>query len=86
MLRFINWLQRIARTDIRYLTKGLFWFGVQHGTSIVGALATSVVFANVLPKEIYGTYRYILSIFGILMIAKRALSLAPCWCGCPAGM
>ncbi len=62
-------LEKITRTDVRYLGRGIFWFGAQHGASIIGALAVSVIFANLLPKEVYGTYRYILSIFSILMIS-----------------
>ena len=65
----INKLERIVRTDIRYLVRGFFWFGIQHGVSIVGALVVSVVFANFLPKETYGTYRYVLSLFSLLAIS-----------------
>ncbi|MEK9175033.1 MAG: oligosaccharide flippase family protein [Patescibacteria group bacterium] len=64
----INKLEQIARTDVRYLVRGFFWFGVQHLGSIVGALAVAIAFANLLPKETYGLYQYILSIFALLGI------------------
>ena len=66
----IRTLERITRTDFRYLFRGLFWFGVQHVLLAGGALASAVVFANFLPKETYGVYRYVLSIFAILTISN----------------
>lgn len=51
-----------------YLAKGGFW--VMFGQGINGALSLIllVAFANLLPKETYGLYKYILSILGILNI------------------
>lgn len=67
--RVLRYAERLLRTDIRYILRGLFWFGVQHGASLIGAILTSIVFANFLPKETYGTYRYMLSLFALLAIS-----------------
>ncbi len=64
--------EKIIRTDILYAIRGLFWFGLQHAGSAVGGLAVSVIFANFLPKETYGLYRYALSVFSILMLSNIA--------------
>lgn len=57
----ITVLERYAKTDLRYLIKGggVLMVG-QIGVSLIG-LTSSIAFANLLPKENYGTYQYILS-------------------------
>lgn len=51
-----------------YLAKGSFWVGASQATNSLLSLGLIIAFANLLPKETYGTYRYILSIAGILNI------------------
>lgn len=65
------WLRRsesFFKTDMVYLAKGGLWqiFG-QVGVSII-TLGLTIIFANLLPKETYGLYRYILSLAGVLGI------------------
>lgn len=56
------------KTDMVYLAKGNFWqLSGQFATSLM-SLGLLFVFANFLSKETYGTYRYILSIAGVLNI------------------
>jgi len=56
------------KADMVYLAKGNFWkMSGQVITSIL-SLGLMVMFANFLPKETYGLYRYILSLAGILSI------------------
>lgn len=61
--------ERYTKTDMIYLVKGSFWltFGsfITSGTVFLSAIA----FAYLLPKDVYGTYKYILSMFGMLSIA-----------------
>jgi len=52
--------------DLKYFVSGGFWKTIGAAvTNILGALLM-VAFANFLPKETYGLYRYILSLVGIL--------------------
>ena len=51
-----------------YLAKGSFWTGFSQSIASVLSLVLIIAFANLLPKETYGMYRYILSIAGILNI------------------
>lgn len=66
-----NWLlrsQKYTQTDMLYLTKGGFWLLM---SQIVGFLANFlliVAFTNWLSKETFGTYKYVLSLLGILSI------------------
>lgn len=54
------------KTDMVYLAKGGFWLTLGQGVSVVTGLLLVVGFANLLPKEVYGSYKFILSIAGII--------------------
>lgn len=66
--RLLRWSERYTKLDMVYFASGSFWqtFG-QVGSSLV-ALGLVLVFANFLPKETYGTYRYLISLAGILNV------------------
>lgn len=61
-------LERFLETDVRYLISGGWWMGVGQGLSIAASFVMAVAFANLLPKETYGAYKYILSAIGLLSI------------------
>lgn len=65
-LHFLKWSERYTKTDMVYLAKGGFWVGVGYFIQIVSGLIVMVAFANLLPKEAFGTYQFILAIAGIL--------------------
>ncbi len=62
------WSQKYTKTDMLYLAKGGFWVGFAQTCNSIFSLILVIAFANLLPKETYGTYRYILSIAGMLNI------------------
>ncbi|MDO8231962.1 MAG: oligosaccharide flippase family protein [bacterium] len=68
LISLLRWSERYTNLDMVYFASGGFWqtFG-QVATSLLG-LGLVLFFANFLPKETYGTYRYILSLSGILSI------------------
>lgn len=61
-------IERLLKTDIRYLLHGGGWLTLGQGISTGLSLAVAVAFANLLSKADYGTYKYILSVVGILSI------------------
>jgi O-antigen/teichoic acid export membrane protein len=65
---FLRKTEKYTKTDMVYLARGGFWLGIGHFFSSASAFIVAVAFANLLPKETYGMYRYILSIFSILLI------------------
>lgn len=67
--KIINFLEKFLRTDARYVLKGYFWFALEHSVSILTGIATSVAFANLLPPETYGFFRYAISLMPFLGIA-----------------
>ncbi len=58
-------LERFLKTDIRYLASGSFWLSISSVTGMLIAFILSVAYARYLPKEIYGSYRFILSAIGM---------------------
>lgn len=51
-----------------YLAKGGFWVLFAQSLNSMFSLVLIIAFANLLPKETYGIYRYVLSIAGMLNI------------------
>jgi len=52
--------------DLKYFVSGGFWKTIGTATTNILAAFLMIAFANFLPKETYGLYRYILSLIGIL--------------------
>lgn len=65
---FLRWSEKYTKTDMVYLAEGGFWLTIAQIISSAAAFLLAVFFANFLPKEVYGTYRYVLSMAGILAI------------------
>jgi len=64
----LNWTEKKFKTDTRYLVKGGFWITVGQIVSSLSAFILSIVYANWLPQETYGIYKYVLSMMSILSI------------------
>lgn len=64
--RFLIWSEKYTRTDMRYLIHGSFWLAFGQGIQAVSGIALAVAFANLLPPETYGTYKYVISMAGII--------------------
>jgi O-antigen/teichoic acid export membrane protein len=62
--------QRILKTDMAYVGKNGFWITAGQSFSIVSTLLLSVLFANLVPMNEYGIYKYILSLIAIIGIFK----------------
>lgn len=66
--RIIAKIENYLRTDLRYIIKGGFWLAMVKAISSGASFVSSIAFANFLPTEVYGSYRLILSYFGLLSI------------------
>ncbi|MBU0546271.1 oligosaccharide flippase family protein [Patescibacteria group bacterium] len=66
--QMLIWSQKYTKTDMLYLAKGGFWLSASNISSAIASLILLYLFANYLGKEIYGTYKFALSIFGLLSI------------------
>ncbi|MFA5126620.1 MAG: oligosaccharide flippase family protein [Patescibacteria group bacterium] len=67
--KFLRWSEKYTKTDMVYLARGGFWLSFGQVISSGSTFILAIAFANLLPKEIYGQYKYILSIVAILGIA-----------------
>ena len=60
--------EKYTKTDMVYLFKGGSWLTLGNIISSVSALLLTIAFANLITKETFGSYKYILSFVGILSI------------------
>ena len=58
-------LQPILRTDMLYAARGGFWLSAGSFSTSLAAFLLAILLVNVMPKEAYGTYKYILSLVGV---------------------
>lgn len=63
--RLIAWAERYLRVDISYLLRSGLWLNLGSMTTIFFSFLLSIAFANLISKETYGTYQYLLSLFSI---------------------
>ncbi|MDO8529806.1 MAG: oligosaccharide flippase family protein [bacterium] len=68
LVTFLLWSQKYTRTDMVYLAQGGFWLIAGKIVFSVSGFLLIIAFANLLAKETYGTYQYVLSIVSILAI------------------
>ncbi len=59
--------EKYTKTDMVYFAKGGTWLTLGHMIAVASSFLLTIAFANLLPKETYGTYKYILSVAGIIM-------------------
>lgn len=71
-LSLLRWSQQYTKTDMSYLARGGFWLSISQVVTALSGLALAVAFANLLPKETYGVYRFILS--GAAILAATGFS------------
>ncbi len=62
------WSQKYTKTDMVYLAKGGFWLNLSQIITSIAGLILTVAFANLLPPETYGTFKFIIAFVGILSI------------------
>lgn len=57
--------QQYTGTDNVYIARNSFWITTAFGITSLFSLILVIAFANLLPKETYGTYRYVMSLAGV---------------------
>ncbi len=64
--RALDTVEKYLRTDIRYILHGGFWLTTGQVATSLAAFVVAIAYANLLPKELYGTYKYVISLAAIL--------------------
>src|SRR5665213_2788699 len=68
-IRFLRWSEKYTKTDMVYLAHGGFWLGTGTIANTVLTIGLSIAAANFINPEVYGTYKYILTLFAIFTVA-----------------
>lgn len=66
IIESIKWSERIFKTDMIYVVKNGSWSAFGQFVSIGFSFILSISFAHFLPKEVYGNYKFILSLTSII--------------------
>lgn len=70
LYNLLRWSQKYTKTDMVYLAKGGSWLTLEQIFLSLSSLLLLIAFANLLAKETYGIYRYVLSVANILLISS----------------
>jgi len=65
---WLLWSQKYTQTDMLYVAKGGFWLFMGQAVGFLANFLLIIIFTNWLSKETFGTYKYVLSLLGILSI------------------
>ena len=65
MRRVFKTLSRAFETDAEYLAQGTFWLTTGKVVGMAASFLLSIAYARYLSKDLYGSYRYVLSMLGI---------------------
>ena len=63
-----SWTERVTHVDVRRFAKDLSWLYSGQVVGIATALLLAIGYSHFLTKETYGTYKYVLAIFGVLTV------------------
>lgn len=63
--RLLRWSEKYTKTDMIYLASGGFWLSIGTAVTAFSSFILSIAFANLLPPEAYGTYKYVISVGSI---------------------
>jgi len=66
IISLLRWSERYTKTDMVYLTSGGFWLVIGHVLQIVSGIILAVAFANLVPKNTFGTYQFVMSVAAVL--------------------
>lgn len=69
LLSLIDWASSLTHTNMRYVASGGAWLLLAQAINLLAGFAMAIAFANLLPKETFGLYRFVLSAASIFATA-----------------
>lgn len=66
LIRALRWSEKYTKTDMVYFASGNFWLTISRVIGIGSGLLLTIAFANLISPTIFGTYKYILAVAGIV--------------------
>jgi O-antigen/teichoic acid export membrane protein len=67
-LSLVDYFSKVFRIDLRYILKGGSFLGTTQVTSAIISFLLTLAFANFLPQDVFGTYKYVLATYALLAI------------------
>ncbi|HWP61358.1 MAG TPA: oligosaccharide flippase family protein [Candidatus Paceibacterota bacterium] len=64
--RALRWSEQYTKTDMVYLAHGGFWLTLELAVAIIFSFTLAVVFGHWASKDLYGNYKYVLSLTSLL--------------------
>lgn len=68
LTKLLSWSETYLKTDMFYLTRNGFWLLFGQGSVFLLSFVLVWGFANLLPPEIYGEYRFLITVISILSL------------------
>lgn len=62
----LRWSEKYTHLDMVYLASGSFWMGVGQVSNALSSFASALLFGNLLPRDTFGIYKYILTLASTL--------------------
>jgi len=62
----LRWSEKYTKTDMVYLVSSSFWMNLNTIITTLFSFLLYIAFANLIPKEIYGQYQFLISISSII--------------------
>jgi len=69
IISLLKWSEKYTKTDMTYLVKGGFWLLSSQAVLFLFSFILMWVFANLMTQELYGQYRFLVTVIGLLSIA-----------------
>lgn len=66
IIRLLRWSEKYTKTDMVYLASGGFWSVGGQAVAALISLGLAIVIARYVPKDAYGSYKYILAVVSLL--------------------
>ncbi len=66
LYRALRWSESYTKTDMLYMAHGGFWLTLAKGVGMFSSLLLAAAMANLIPPEVFGTYKFVLSGAGII--------------------
>jgi O-antigen/teichoic acid export membrane protein len=66
--KFFTWLDRILRTDTKYIVEGSLWTILGRVSLALFSAITMIAFAKFASQETFGNYQYVITVVGLLSI------------------
>ncbi len=68
IIRLLRWSEQYTKIDMVYLASGGFWLLLTQGIISLSAFAVTITLTRLLPPEVFGEYRFALSLIPMLAI------------------